>query len=73
MCGEISEGNIPRRLFPDPMRAEVRVQVQLPPEATELLRDLHNDRQTLGVGGFFMLICTGIMALNSFRGRRKQP
>ena len=51
------------RLIPDPMHAEVKVQVQLPPEANALLRDLHQDRQQIWLGGAILLACLVALTL----------
>lgn len=59
------------RLIPDPMHAEVKVQVELPPEASALLRDLHSDRQTIGLASGIALACTIAIALKQVFGRDK--
>lgn len=59
------------RLIPDPVHAEVKIQVVLPPEAERLLQDLHNDRQTIGVGSLLMLACTLAMTLKTVFGRHR--
>lgn len=58
------------KIFPDVLKAEIKVQVDLPPEARALLTDLHNDRQFIGIGGFIMTVCTIIMAYCALRGQR---
>ncbi len=67
----IIEGSRESRIVPDPIHAEVRVQVQLPPEAQALLRDLHNDRQSIGVGSLVILACTVIMTAKQIFGHRQ--
>lgn len=57
------------RLIPDPLNANVKVQVQLPPEAQAILNDLHNDRQAIGVGGVIMIVLTAIMAIKMVFGQ----
>lgn len=59
------------RLIPDSINANVRVQVVLPDEATQLLRDLHQDRQTIGAGSLIALACTVAMAWKAVFGREK--
>jgi hypothetical protein len=39
-----------RELIPQPLKAEFVVEVKLPDEVTALVRDLHNDRQHIGLG-----------------------
>jgi hypothetical protein len=45
-----------RQLIPQPLKGEVKVQVVLPDEALLLLRDLHDDRQQIGLGAFVVLL-----------------
>lgn len=56
------------KLIPDHVKAEVQVQVNLPPEATNILRDLHNDRQAIGAGGFVALLCLVALTVKRLRG-----
>ena len=58
------------RLVPDPIHAEVKVMVQLPPEAQALLRDLHSDRQNIGVAGMIALVCTIAIAAKQVFGSK---
>lgn len=44
-----------KELIPQPFRGEVKVQIVLPDEALRLLRDLHDDRQSLGAGFVVLL------------------
>lgn len=63
------------RLVPDRLHAEVKVLVELPPEAQAVLRDLHNDRPLIGVGvgvgAAIMLVCTLIVTIKVAFGKRK--
>lgn len=59
------------RLIPDPVRAEVKVEVQLPPELRSLVNDLHNDRQAVGIGSVVIVGCTVLMTLRSFFGKKE--
>ena len=45
------------RLIPNPMHVETTVQVILPPEVDALVRDLHNDRQLIGIGIGILISC----------------
>lgn len=58
------------RLIPNPMKAEVKVQVDLPPEATALLRDLHNDRQSIGIASAIALFCTIAITMKTLFGKK---
>jgi hypothetical protein len=44
------------QLIPQPFRGEVKVQIVLPDEALRLLRDLHDDRQSIGLGAILLLL-----------------
>lgn len=57
------------KLIPDTIHTEVRV--ILPPEATQLLVDLHNDRGTIGLGSVVMVACAVIMAWRALFGHRE--
>lgn len=65
------EKQIGSRLIPDPVHAEVKVHVELPPEATALLRDLHSDRQTIGAGSLIMLACTVALTMRQIFGKKE--
>jgi hypothetical protein len=59
--GLLSEGTLPkvaetRQLIPQPLKGEVKVQVVLPEEALCLLRDLHDDRQHIGMAAALVLL-----------------
>lgn len=41
--------------IPQPFKGEVKVQVVLPDEALRLLRDFHDDRQSIGIGAVILL------------------
>ncbi len=45
-----------RQLIPQPLKGEVKVQVVLPDEALCLLRDLHDDRQQVGMAASLLLL-----------------
>lgn len=45
-----------RQLIPQPLKGEVKVQVVLPEEALCLLRDLHADRQHIGMAASLVLL-----------------
>lgn len=60
------------RLIPDPMHAEITVQVQMPPEAVALMRDLHEDRQAIGLGGAILLTCVVLMTWRFVFGRQRR-
>ena len=57
------------RIIPDPMHAEVKVEVKLPPEAQALLRDLHSDRQSIGAGSLILIVCTVAMTVKQVFNR----
>jgi hypothetical protein len=44
-----------KELIPQPFKGEMKVQVVLPDEALRLMRDLHDDRQSIGIGGVVLL------------------
>lgn len=44
-----------KELIPQPFKGEMKVQVVLPDEALRLMRDLHDDRQSIGVGIMVLL------------------
>lgn len=44
-----------KELIPQPFKGEVKVQVVLPDEALHLMRDLHDDRQSIGIGSVVLL------------------
>jgi len=44
-----------KELIPQPFKGEVQVKVVLPEEATRLLKDLHQDRQTIGFGAVVLI------------------
>jgi hypothetical protein len=48
-------------LLPQPFKGEVKIQVVLPDEALHLMRDLHDDRQGIGVG--FMVLLALLAAI----------
>jgi hypothetical protein len=52
-----------KELIPQPFKGEVKVQVVLPDEALHLLRDLHDDRQSLGVGAALLLLLLAAVTL----------
>jgi hypothetical protein len=52
-----------KELIPQPLKGEVKVQVVLPDEALRLLRDLHDDRQSLGAGACFLLLLLAAVTL----------
>lgn len=58
------------RIIPDPMHAEVTVNVQLPPEATALMRDLHKDRDSFFAGGAIALFCLVALTIKRLASRR---
>lgn len=43
------------RIIPD--KVQVEVHVSLPPEGVTLLRDLHEDRSSIAIGGCVLLGC----------------
>jgi len=43
--------------IPQPLRTEVTVNVNLPPELLQLMKDAHADRDAIGVGGIVLIAC----------------
>jgi hypothetical protein len=52
-----------KELIPQPFKGEVKVQVVLPDEALRLMRDLHDDRQSLSIGSMVLLALLAIATL----------
>lgn len=49
------ELGVGRDLIPQPLKGEMKVQVQLPDPIIQLAGDLHNDRQMIGMGAVVLL------------------
>ena len=56
-------------ILPQPLKAEVTVNVNLPPEATNLMQDLHQDRAGIALGGVVLLVCVILATLKYLRSK----
>jgi|GEM_PF-2768654 hypothetical protein len=50
-----------RDLIPQPFKGEVTVKLVLPDEALRLMKDLHQDRQSIAVGGLIVMGCVAAL------------
>lgn len=46
-----------REIIPQPFKGDVQVVLKLPEEALRLMRDVHDDRQGIALGGIIFLLC----------------
>lgn len=60
-----------RQLIPQPLKGEVKVQVVLPDEALCLLRDLHDDRQHVGMAASLLLLLLAAVTVKYLFGKEK--
>lgn len=57
------------RLVPDPLHAKVHVKTELPPEASEVLSDLHAARHAIGTGLTIATACLVALTMRKvFKG-----
>lgn len=61
-----------RQLIPQPFKGDVSVQVNLPPEALQLMSDLHQDRQGIAVGGLILVGCAVVLCLKQLFDKEKR-
>lgn len=53
-----------RQLIPQPLRTEVKVQVELPAEARQLMRDVHDDRAGIAAGFTVLIVLLALAVLS---------
>ena len=61
-----------KELLPQPFKGEVKVQVALPDDVLRLMRDLHDDRQAIGVGSVVLLALLAI-AILKYAFQKEKP
>jgi hypothetical protein len=61
-----------RELIPQPFKGDVSVQVVLPPEALQLMNDLHQDRQGIAAGGLILLGCAVVLCFKQLFDKEKR-
>lgn len=61
--------NTEAKVIPEKLNAELKVNIQIPPEATRLMDDLHNDRQGIGIGGCVLVGCVVALTLRRVLGK----
>lgn len=52
--------------IPQPLKGEMTVTVNLPPEALQLMTDLHADREGIAVGSIVLIACVVALTLRRF-------
>lgn len=48
---------MPQISIPQPLKSDINVTVNLPPEVTQLMKDLHADRDGIAAGGIVLIAC----------------
>jgi hypothetical protein len=54
------------KLIPQPLRGEMKIDVNLPIEARQLMADLHHDRQLIAGGFCVVLVLLAVVAFKYF-------
>lgn len=56
-------------LIPQPLKGEMKVELQLPPEVTTLLKDLHQDRNGIAGAGSVLVACAVLITIKRVFGK----
>jgi len=60
-----------KELIPQPLKGDVTVKLVLPPEALQLMNDLHQDRQGIAAGGIILVGCAVVLCLKQLFDKEK--